>query len=635
MPAVIGQERNARDDSLAQVLIEILCDKELEQIRYRGAISKFYNAVSSAQNAAYYIDSITQLKCHSHYDYLKYYLINRQASILVNLGQYDQAEALAQQVIQSNIEEKYPLQYITPYVIMGWLNREKGRDGLALYFFNIGLELAEKHNVQRSKAGIRNRLAILHKIRGNYELALEYCDKGLNLCEKEQYCRFYPVVLMQKKELCLAIGDTSQYLEYLDKSIESRSKNIGTNTVGELHYFALLAEYHLYYNQQDSFYYYKDLAQEGYLRKDYRSHAMDLALDAVKLEIKEDRYVYNARRHQEIIESFTPDMYDQQLEYYGILISFAEGDDNARLTNDLYKQKEKLSEYKANLIRGNYGYMQEYMIQEIERNKAYTLIESRNKRTRRTSVFVGLLALFFAGASIAFYRLIRSLRTSNHTIDKVNSLLASQKSELEKAVDYKNFLIREIHHRVKNNLQVIDSFLNLQRHTLKGDTEHQFIDMAQDRIHAMSITYNILYDQGLGSEVELKDYLAKLMNHLKDYQDGNLDLSVDVQAEECLLNLDKVHSLGMLLAEIFSNSIKHAFPKHIEMPEKPRIYLVGTTQDSGYQIILGDNGIGLQDNNVKKGMGLELIEANAAKMDATITKIMQGGLSYQIYFSTP
>lgn len=191
-----------------------------------------------------------------------------------------------------------------------------------------------------------------------------------------------------------------------------------------------------------------------------------------------------------------------------------------------------------------------------------------------------------------------------------NVILSQQKEELQKVnnslaegIKERELLIKEIHHRVKNNLQIISSLLSLQEDSTQNNEVKKLLKIAQNRIISMLIIHEKLL---LNSEVEkinLKEYCSELIN--------NLDETINTQHHEVSLNVEpttistnQAIPCGLIINELFTNCIQHAFPNK----ENGLIEITGKNENNIYTLIIKDNGIGFDDNSSEEtSLGLKLV----------------------------
>ncbi len=131
---------------------------------------------------------------------------------------------------------------------------------------------------------------------------------------------------------------------------------------------------------------------------------------------------------------------------------------------------------------------------------------------------------------------------------------------LQEALDQKNTLLNEIHHRVKNNLQVIVSLLGLQERRIQDEEMKRILANCQNRIISMAMVHRKIYEVDVFPDVDLADYIPDLTNHLIDsHKSSDMRVTTKFDLASCRLNLDSMVTLGMVLAELITNILEHAF----------------------------------------------------------------------------
>ena len=199
-----------------------------------------------------------------------------------------------------------------------------------------------------------------------------------------------------------------------------------------------------------------------------------------------------------------------------------------------------------------------------------------------------------------------------------NKLLDLQKNQLEKALNEKEILLKEIHHRVKNNLQVISSLLSLQQRQLNDSSASEAIQIGRDRVKAMSLIHQNLYQDGDLVGVSIKEYIEKLTQNLvRNYQieDKPIDLQLDIASSN--LDVDTIIPLGLIINELISNALKYAFTKK----DSGRLTVKLMQQEKTLQLSVADNGIGLPNSFKPKesnSLGYRLIHAFSDKLKAVL-----------------
>lgn len=204
--------------------------------------------------------------------------------------------------------------------------------------------------------------------------------------------------------------------------------------------------------------------------------------------------------------------------------------------------------------------------------------------------------------------------------------------ELTKSVEEKEILLKEVHHRVKNNLQVISSILNLQSSYVKDPSTLDILRESQNRVKSMSYIHEILYRSKDFSEVNFTDYINNLTNSiLHTFLSINKDIFLELDLNNVKLNLDQAIPCGLIINEIVTNAMKYAF-KGIENPTlSVKLY----NKNNTIYIHIDDNGIGLPDDfkvEESDSLGLQLVYTLIDQIDGSIKVNVQNGTKYLITF---
>jgi len=197
----------------------------------------------------------------------------------------------------------------------------------------------------------------------------------------------------------------------------------------------------------------------------------------------------------------------------------------------------------------------------------------------------------------------------------------------------KEVLLREVHHRVKNNLQIVSSLLSLQACGGKAADGQNILTDAQNRIRSLALIHERLYASGDMSEVNMADYLGKLAAQLSStYVRPPAKVVVSTDIENVRMNIDTAIPCGLLVNELVANSLKHAFPEDRSGQVTVRLRMLG---GEGYELSVEDNGIGFPeglDFAKTETLGCQLINNLAAQLDGTVELLRQGGTKFTIRF---
>jgi len=216
-------------------------------------------------------------------------------------------------------------------------------------------------------------------------------------------------------------------------------------------------------------------------------------------------------------------------------------------------------------------------------------------------------------------------QTFNEMLGKIEETDAG----LRRALGEKDVLIQEVHHRVKNNLQVILSLFDMQARNVESEDALKVFQDCKARIRSMSLVHELLYGASDLSKIDYREYATKLTNDLTaSYNHGNIPLTTNINIETVELNINKAVPLGLLTNEVLTNSLKHAF--HNE--PHPEIFIKQIPSDK-LKIAIGDNGEGLPsgvDFENPKSFGLKIIRLLAEQLNAELTVESKKGTVYTL-----
>ena len=232
------------------------------------------------------------------------------------------------------------------------------------------------------------------------------------------------------------------------------------------------------------------------------------------------------------------------------------------------------------------------------------------KDDRITLVFISLVftLLGFAGLVYAYLKSIKNQR-----------LIAEQKFIIENSLVEKDSLLKEIHHRVKNNLQMVSSLLSLQTKNTRSKAAIEALEEGKSRVKAMALIHQKLYQNDDLSVIEMQGYIESLVNSVQSvFKKGSAKINITIDAEGVELDIDRAIPFGLILNELVSNSFKYAFP---EEKDNGKIYIhLRKNKEQGF-FEYTDNGVGLPPNyedQVDTSMGIKLINRLVNQLQSTL-----------------
>lgn len=220
------------------------------------------------------------------------------------------------------------------------------------------------------------------------------------------------------------------------------------------------------------------------------------------------------------------------------------------------------------------------------------------------------------------------LTTKDLTEKIVHDNIMLQTSNREKEV-----LLKEVHHRVKNNLQIVTSLLNLQSYAIDDPLTKDIFDVSLNRIKSMAAVHEMLYKSNDFSKIEYQTYLKTLISDLINSIKGDKhSIEFELNANNISLNIDTSIPLGLLITELVTNSLKHG----IKGDEKGKIYVRLTRQEKSILLEIGDDGIGLPKDFVledSETLGLQLASSLVEQLNGKCEKdLTQKGAHFKIEF---
>lgn len=240
----------------------------------------------------------------------------------------------------------------------------------------------------------------------------------------------------------------------------------------------------------------------------------------------------------------------------------------------------------------------------------------KKQRSRQTLVIVISILLFLL--LILAYKAISNNRKKNRLLQKQN--------------EEKEFLLKEIHHRVKNNLEIVSSLLSLQSAQIRDADVLNAMSESRHRVQSMGMIHQKLYMGKNLAAVEMKEYFKNLADYIVDAYGMENRISVDVAMDACELDVDMAIPIGLIVNELLTNALKYAFPD--KRKGKVQISLKETKEKLQLDVI--DDGVGMEIENGSpdSGFGTQLIALLTQQLDGKMLLNSHRGTSVSIQFQS-
>lgn len=197
---------------------------------------------------------------------------------------------------------------------------------------------------------------------------------------------------------------------------------------------------------------------------------------------------------------------------------------------------------------------------------------------------------------------LRMLGVNYDITDRIHA-----EGHLKRLLQEKEILLAEVHHRVKNNMQIITSLLGLQEREIKDEHFRRAFEESRNRINSMALVHEQLYRAGEYAQIEFGGYIDQLAATLFNmYQVESERVELQIEGKEVFLDLDKAIPCGLLLNELITNSLKYAFPKN----RKGKLWIKLARQENEMILTIGDDGVGISeefDFETSQSLGLQLV----------------------------
>jgi len=564
--------------------------EKMEEIGNRKAVAKCLNNIGECQRNLSHFDEAIQ----SHEESLRIKkLIDDRKGVsdsLMNIG------------IIYMIQGNYPsaLEYLKESEIcceeignkrglsrclnnIGVLYKRKNDLPKALEYYKKALLLSEEANDRLSKASFMNNIGVIHKKQGEYAIALEYLHESLEIGTEIGDIRGAANNLLNLGDIHLLNSEYAKAMEYFERCLESMEE-VG-DQVGVAQVYIKIGEIHLNENSLDT-------------ALNYTIQSLEILGELEAVEELKDTYEQLSAIY------FKADMHKEAYEYH---CRFKELSD--RLFNESILESVTRIEFEYEHARKSH----ELRLERDKRSALHAEEIKQQKTIRNALIFGFIAALVFAVLLYRSYsnklRANRLLRTQKNRIERKNEQLEVQGEEIKKSLVEKEVLLREVNHRVKNNLQAVVSLLKLQAQHLGNREVVSVLENSCGRIKSMALVYDKLHRDGVVAEINFADYLKSLANSLlQSYASMPNRISLALDLEEIYMGVDVVITCGMIVNELVSNSLKHAFPDDRDGTINIGLRQTGVNE---LELSVGDDGIGIPsgvDFDDLNSLGLDLVQ---------------------------
>ena len=503
---------------------------------------------------------------------------------------------------------------------LGYVFERKGQLDRAADYALESLRLGEKFNDKRAIAIAYSDLSNLFWKHSKFEKGLEYGLKSLQIFEERGMNDLdYDFTLYVVGNNYLALKKYQEALNFYKHSIAIGERYGFYNNLSDV--YISLVDLYAYLNQFKK----SETAIKNALKYatllNNNFMLMRSWLSIGKLQILQGKYITAIESLNKSIEIATDDFGDNyylSIAYESLGKAYA-GNHNYKDAYSALAAHEKLknkiftaeSDQRISLLQTEFDVAQKESTIQVQE----TQLKKQKTRQILISVVAGLLFLLL----LLLYITFRNNR-------KKNRLLQNQNKE-------KEFLLKEIHHRVKNNLGIVSSLLSLQSAAIDDPKVKYVMEKSQNRIYSMSMIHQKLYQGKNLTTVEMKDYFMNLSMHILDSFGKEKRVTMVYNMKKIDLEVDTAIPLGLIVNELLTNSLKYAFPNNKKGKIKIAFHKL---DDNIFTLKVADNGVGIQENQLNKesGFGTQLINLLVQQLEGKMSRKHKNGVSFSLQFKT-
>ena len=462
----------------------------------------------------------------------------------------------------------------------------------ATIYYNKALELSEKSNNQEFRGYVLNNVSEMYMRQKQYNKAKETLKIALQVAEETKSVDITLAVLNNLAQISIDEQKYEQALAYSKRVLQKRMET-GYSAESILSYLSLADIY-------------EKLGDDKSAKSHYNkalSTAQEVASLPQLLKVYQALHEYFNRKHE------WKKGYEYVLKYNTIKDSLFTSEKDKQLKEIQAKFDLESKEKEVELLTN------ENRIKELENTQ---------QRFTQTMLLIGITAL-----TLVLLAVIYAYKNKQKTA----RLLESKNLQISQTLKDREILLKEVHHRVKNNLQIVSSLLRLQHKFSGHKNPSDILQEIQDKIQAMAIIHERLYKSSDLSLINLKSYLDNLLVYYEtSYNLPEQNIAINTSVENIELSMDYLVPCGLILNEIIANSIKYAFPESAS----GNISIAASRNENQCILTIQDSGIGFPDQfkiESCTSLGMQLIQGLTRQIKGSLEVISNPGAHYTITFN--
>ncbi|WP_074409515.1 tetratricopeptide repeat-containing sensor histidine kinase [Aquimarina megaterium] len=556
-------------------------------------MGNFYNAKSEHEKALFYNKKMLKVAKRLQYELGVAKSYQNIGVTYVKMGNYNRAldNYLKALKIYEALEEENFIVGITGNIGSLYSCRLKD-DENGLIYYNRALTLSKKIGNEEFRAHILGAIGEMYIRQKESKKAKKMLEESISIAEKTNYTEVIisgynnlSQINVEEKRFNKAIGYTKKALQIVLERGSSEDITLSYLTLGDI--------YDKLENIKTATFYY----------------------DKALLTATETKALPQLSRVYQALHKYS----NKKKEYkksYEYLLKYNTVKDSL-FSEEKHKQ---LREIQAKFDLEN----KEKEVEILTKENKIKVLENESQRTTQIVLITGLVALILVLVTLLY---------AYKNKQKTNRILAEKNSKISQALKDREILLKEVHHRVKNNLQIVSSLLNLQDKFSEHKSAAEILQEIQNKIQAMAIIHEKLYKSSDLSLINLQTYLDGLLTHFKtSYQLSERNITINRTIEDINLDMDYLVPCGLIVNEIIANSIKHAFRDN----QGGQISIEASRNKDQYILTVKDTGVGFPEDfkiENSRSLGMQLIQGLTQQINGSIHIISNPGAYYTIAFN--
>jgi two-component sensor histidine kinase len=529
-----------------------------------------------------------------------------QGAILLRMEELDQAELVLLSAMGKIPEAEFWLLLTN----MGYVYERRGDLSKAFEYATNTLELGKKYQDEKAMAMAYSDMSNLFWKQGKFEKGVEFGLKSITLFEnRELYDLDFDFTLHVLGNNLVELERYDEALTYFQRSARIGEKYGFYNNLSDT-YIALSELYGKIEDYENG----EQTAKEALkyaelLENDFMIVRSLLSLGKLKNQQSDFQpaEIYLQRSLRTAGENFG-DMYYLSLVYEELSKTY-EGLNNVNKSFEAFKRYHELSKFVFNSEADQRITQLQTEMEVSQKENTISLQMSKLKQQASIQIFTLVLTGIMVFFIFFLYRVFVKKK-------KYSLQLVTKNKE-------KEFLLKEIHHRVKNNLETISSLLSLQTAQIEDKQLQNIMMESQNRVQSMGMIHQNLYQGENMTAIEMKAYFINLGKYIIDTFGATEKITLVCDMDRFELDVDQAIPIGLIVNELITNSLKYAFPDN----RAGKIYLGLSETDAHLLLKVSDDGVGIEIDAPSKGtgFGMQLIRLLTKQLDGKMTLLTNRG----------